>query len=138
MKNALSVDVEDWFQVGAFEKVIARDAWETLPRRVERNTDRVLALCDTALREGPDAPTLSDPWDVQDLLCHLLVRERKAKSISYSFRFWNLTANPVEEVARGVVTIVCVAHARNGKMSAVPIPEEIAKLIEVAPPELLV
>jgi polysaccharide deacetylase family protein (PEP-CTERM system associated) len=44
MKNALSVDVEDWFQVGAFEKVIARDAWETLPRRVEINTDRVLAM----------------------------------------------------------------------------------------------
>lgn len=44
MKNALSVDVEDWFQVGAFEKVIDRDAWETLPRRVELNTDRVLAL----------------------------------------------------------------------------------------------
>jgi polysaccharide deacetylase family protein (PEP-CTERM system associated) len=48
MKNALSVDVEDWFQVGAFEKVIARDAWETLPRRVEANTDRVLALFDEA------------------------------------------------------------------------------------------
>jgi polysaccharide deacetylase family protein (PEP-CTERM system associated) len=44
MKNALSVDVEDWFQVGAFEKVIDRDSWETLPRRVELNTDRVLAL----------------------------------------------------------------------------------------------
>jgi len=44
MRNALSVDVEDWFQVGAFEKVIARDAWETLPRRVEANTDRVLDL----------------------------------------------------------------------------------------------
>jgi polysaccharide deacetylase family protein (PEP-CTERM system associated) len=48
MKNALSVDVEDWFQVGAFETVIARDAWETLPRRVERNTDAVLALFDEA------------------------------------------------------------------------------------------
>jgi len=48
MRNALSVDVEDWFQVGAFEKVIARDAWETLPRRVERNTDAVLALFDQA------------------------------------------------------------------------------------------
>lgn len=36
-----------------------------------------LALCDTALREGPDAPTLCEPWDVQDLLCHLLVRERR-------------------------------------------------------------
>jgi polysaccharide deacetylase family protein (PEP-CTERM system associated) len=48
MKNALSVDVEDWFQVGAFEKVIDRSAWETLPRRVEANTDRVLALFDEA------------------------------------------------------------------------------------------
>jgi polysaccharide deacetylase family protein (PEP-CTERM system associated) len=48
MKNALSVDVEDWFQVGAFETVIARAAWETLPPRVERNTDAVLALFDEA------------------------------------------------------------------------------------------
>jgi polysaccharide deacetylase family protein (PEP-CTERM system associated) len=48
MRNALSVDVEDWFQVGAFEKVIARDAWETLPRRIEINTDRVLGLFDAA------------------------------------------------------------------------------------------
>jgi polysaccharide deacetylase family protein (PEP-CTERM system associated) len=48
MKNALSVDVEDWFQVGAFETVISRDAWETLPRRVERNTDAVLALFEEA------------------------------------------------------------------------------------------
>ncbi|WP_284734392.1 XrtA system polysaccharide deacetylase [Sphingosinicella terrae] len=48
LRNALSVDVEDWFQVGAFEAVIARDAWETLPRRVERNTDNVLELFATA------------------------------------------------------------------------------------------
>ena len=48
MKNALSVDVEDWFQVGAFEDVIGRDSWETLPARVERNTDRVLGLFETA------------------------------------------------------------------------------------------
>jgi polysaccharide deacetylase family protein (PEP-CTERM system associated) len=48
MRNALSVDVEDWFQVGAFETVISRDSWETLPRRVERNTDEVLALFDEA------------------------------------------------------------------------------------------
>lgn len=48
MRNALSVDVEDWFQVGAFERVIARDAWDSLPRRVEANTDRVLALFEQA------------------------------------------------------------------------------------------
>ena len=40
MRNALSVDVEDWFQVGAFENVIARDAGSGFPRRVERNTER--------------------------------------------------------------------------------------------------
>ncbi len=44
MRNALSVDVEDWFQVGAFETVIDRGDWETLDRRVEANTDAVLAL----------------------------------------------------------------------------------------------
>ena len=48
MRNALSVDVEDWFQVGAFERVIARDAWDSLPRRVETNTDRILALFELA------------------------------------------------------------------------------------------
>ena len=52
MLNALSVDVEDWFQVGAFEKVIAREAWETLPHRVERNGDAVLGLFDRAGVKG--------------------------------------------------------------------------------------
>ena len=33
--NALSVDVEDWFQVGAFEKVIDRADWDSLEHRVE-------------------------------------------------------------------------------------------------------
>jgi polysaccharide deacetylase family protein (PEP-CTERM system associated) len=42
--NAMSVDVEDYFQVSAFEPYIGRDAWERLPCRVERNTDRILAL----------------------------------------------------------------------------------------------
>jgi peptidoglycan-N-acetylglucosamine deacetylase len=52
MLNALSVDVEDWFQVGAFENVIAREAWDGLERRVERNADAVLALFDEAGVKG--------------------------------------------------------------------------------------
>ena len=48
MLNALSVDVEDWFQVGAFEDVIARDDWDDLPQRVERNSEAVLDLFDRA------------------------------------------------------------------------------------------
>jgi YbgC/YbaW family acyl-CoA thioester hydrolase len=78
------------------------------------------------------------PLRFEDLVeVHLLVKERKAKSISYCFRFRNLSADPVEEVARGIVTIVCVAQQPNGKMSAVPIPEEIANLIQVSAAELL-
>jgi polysaccharide deacetylase family protein (PEP-CTERM system associated) len=44
VRNGLSVDVEDWFQVGAFETTIARGDWDTLERRVEANTDRVIDL----------------------------------------------------------------------------------------------
>lgn len=44
MRNALSVDVEDYFQVGAFEKVIARADWAAWPHRVEGNTAAVLDL----------------------------------------------------------------------------------------------
>jgi polysaccharide deacetylase family protein (PEP-CTERM system associated) len=44
MRNALSVDVEDWFQVGAFEGTISRGDWDGLQYRVEQNTDAVLAL----------------------------------------------------------------------------------------------
>ena len=42
--NAMTVDVEDYFQVEAFAKVVSPDAWEAMPRRVEENTDRLLAL----------------------------------------------------------------------------------------------
>ncbi|WP_298466748.1 XrtA system polysaccharide deacetylase [uncultured Erythrobacter sp.] len=42
--NGLSVDVEDWFQVGAFENVIERDDWDGIKTRVERNVDRILDL----------------------------------------------------------------------------------------------
>lgn len=44
IENGLSVDVEEWFQVGAFERVINRDNWAHLESRVEANTDAVLAL----------------------------------------------------------------------------------------------
>ncbi|WP_260923643.1 XrtA system polysaccharide deacetylase [Novosphingobium sp. 9] len=50
--NGLSVDVEDWFQVGAFEKVIDKDNWPSLEDRVERNCDAVLALFDEAGVKG--------------------------------------------------------------------------------------
>jgi polysaccharide deacetylase family protein (PEP-CTERM system associated) len=44
MRNGLSVDVEEWFQVGAFERVIAKADWDGLDSRVAYNTDMVLDL----------------------------------------------------------------------------------------------
>jgi len=48
MKNAMSVDVEDYFQVSAFAPHIRREDWDSLPCRVERNVDVILGLLDEA------------------------------------------------------------------------------------------
>ena len=42
--NGLSVDVEDWFQVGAFEGVIDRSNWGGLADRVDRNCSAILEM----------------------------------------------------------------------------------------------
>jgi len=44
--NALSIDVEDYFQVSAFAPYIRRDEWDARECRVERNVERILALLD--------------------------------------------------------------------------------------------
>ncbi|MDO8846005.1 XrtA system polysaccharide deacetylase [Methylicorpusculum sp.] len=40
--NAMTVDVEDYFQVSAFEKYINRSDWDSLPQRASQNTHRIL------------------------------------------------------------------------------------------------
>lgn len=44
LTNALTVDVEDYFQVSALAPVIGRDSWDSRPCRVEGNVQRLLAL----------------------------------------------------------------------------------------------
>jgi polysaccharide deacetylase family protein (PEP-CTERM system associated) len=41
---AMSIDVEDWFQVENLKRVIPRETWSERQLRVERNVDRMLAL----------------------------------------------------------------------------------------------
>lgn len=50
--NALTVDVEDYFHVGAFENNISRDDWDSLPCRVEENTHKTLELFDKNAVKG--------------------------------------------------------------------------------------
>ena len=78
------------------------------------------------------------PLRFDDLVeIHLLVREKRNKALSFQFRFRKLNGDPNEEIARGILTIVCVYHAPDGLMKAMPIPPEIANKIEVAPAGLL-
>lgn len=42
--NALTIDVEDYFQVSALAPYIRRDEWDARECRVERNVERILAM----------------------------------------------------------------------------------------------
>lgn len=57
--NVMSVDVEDYFQVGAFEHTIARDDWDKWPCRAEANVERILTLFD---RHGVKATFFTLGW----------------------------------------------------------------------------
>jgi peptidoglycan/xylan/chitin deacetylase (PgdA/CDA1 family) len=47
MLNALTIDVEDYFQVNAFAGLIRQDQWGTYPLRVDGNTRRILDMLDS-------------------------------------------------------------------------------------------
>jgi polysaccharide deacetylase family protein (PEP-CTERM system associated) len=46
IRNAMTVDVEDYFHVSAFAKSVSRSRWGDYPLRVEKNTRRLLDLFD--------------------------------------------------------------------------------------------
>lgn len=48
VRNAMTVDVEDWFQVQALAHCIRREDWPRLESRVEANVDAILAQFDAA------------------------------------------------------------------------------------------
>jgi len=75
------------------------------------------------------------PLFYQDVFeVHLLVREKRSSSLSYEVAF----RRDAVEVARGVLTTVCVAReAGEAALRPVPMPPEIDERIQVAPPELL-
>lgn len=68
--NALTVDVEDYFQVSAFEPHVRRSEWDSIPCRVERNMDRIL---DLFAAEGVRATFFTLGW-VAERYPHLIRR----------------------------------------------------------------
>ncbi len=57
--NALTIDVEDYFQVSAMAPYIARSSWDGCECRVERNVDRILAMLQ---RHGTQATFFTLGW----------------------------------------------------------------------------
>lgn len=60
--NALSVDVEDYFQVSAMAPRIRREDWDRIPCRIERNVDLLLGLFD---EHGAKATFFTLGWIAQ-------------------------------------------------------------------------
>ena len=84
---------------------------------------RVHASCD-----------FKSPLRFDDLVeIHLLVREKKPKSLTYTFIFRKISGDRPVEVAHGTVTVVCVSRQPDGSLRAHAFPREIADQIEVAP-----
>jgi len=52
ISNAMTVDVEDYFQVQAFANCVDRADWDDFPRRVEANVDRILTQFEAAKVHG--------------------------------------------------------------------------------------
>ena len=52
IRNAFTIDVEDYFQVSALAPHFPRHQWDRVPCRVERNVDRILQLLDEQQTRG--------------------------------------------------------------------------------------
>ena len=50
--NAFTVDVEDYYQVSAFAASVDKNEWSAFESRVEKNTDRLLAMLDERSIQG--------------------------------------------------------------------------------------
>lgn len=84
IRNCMSVDVEEHFQVQAFASTIDRADWDTYESRVERNTDRVLQIFDDA---GIKATFFSLGWVAErhpDLIRRIVGAGHELGSHGYS------------------------------------------------------
>jgi polysaccharide deacetylase family protein (PEP-CTERM system associated) len=60
ISNILTIDVEDYFMVSAFEQVVKRELWDSYESRVERNTYRILDIMASTLPLATDSSS-QDP-----------------------------------------------------------------------------
>jgi polysaccharide deacetylase family protein (PEP-CTERM system associated) len=86
LPNAMTVDVEDYFQVQAFANCIDRSDWDAFPRRVDLNTNRILEQFDAA---GVKATFFTLGWVAQRFPC--LIRRIVADGHELASHGWDHT-----------------------------------------------
>ena len=64
---------------------------------------------------------------------HLIVREKKIRTLTYEIRFTRVEPGPSEEVAVGKLVVVCVGRSETGELHSVPLPTSIIEKVQVAP-----
>ncbi len=114
--NAMTVDIEDYFQVSAFEPYIPRQRWDEWPRRVEDNTRRILELFE---RQGVRATFFTLGWVAEtypglirdivarghELACHGMEHVRVTEQTPEAFRQDVFRAKAVLEDAGGTEVV---------------------------------
>jgi polysaccharide deacetylase family protein (PEP-CTERM system associated) len=83
--HIFTVDVEDYFQVNAFEGVVDRANWDRYPSRIERNVEQLLTLLD---RHGARATFFTLGW-IADRFPQLLRRIHRAGHEVASHGYWH-------------------------------------------------
>ena len=98
--HVFSVDVEEYFQVLAFEQVVSRASWDTLPSRVEESVGRLLELL---ARHSATATFFTVGW-LAERKPALVRRIAEAGHEIASHSWWHrrVTALPPEEFRRDV------------------------------------
>lgn len=83
-RNAMTIDVEDYYQVSAFESHVVRDDWDALPSRIERNLRRILDILD---EQGVSATFFTLGWIAErhsELIRELIQRGHELASHGYA------------------------------------------------------
>ena len=99
--NAMTVDVEDYFQVSAFEGIAPRHTWEGFESRVCANTDRLLAIFDDAAVKGTFFVLGWVAERYPDLVRRIAAQGHEIASHSYAHRLvYDLTRDGFREDLR--------------------------------------
>jgi polysaccharide deacetylase family protein (PEP-CTERM system associated) len=112
MKNAITIDLEDYYQVSAFANEVAVDQWDSFASRIENNTARLLCILDDL---GAKATFFTLGWVAKkypmlvreiadrqhEIACHSNVHRSVHEMASDAFRDDTLQAKQILEDVAG-------------------------------------